>query len=515
MSQAVADNQPGALVYRPSPDEQALGHAQALLAVMRVYLAGREQELADTRGQHAAFASRYDAQVGIYVVELNRLEDEIAAALARLCPEEAWRLPTIAKAQACALVTRSPEPMCAADSAGIDDLGQLYRAVAKCLHPDLAMNEADRERRTRLMAEANHAYASGDVGRLHDLLDAYDAVLLGRAAITASDVAAVLARVERALARVWERLGEIAAAIAVLQRSRLWAIALAVAAAERQGHDLLADLAAGQQAGIARARQHLAALRQRLHDRHGPRPARVLGFLEERALGTLFVRPRDSATPTPWQELGAARGTIAVPAEMDARLLIRRRADLTPLAALPADALQVLELALTGLTNTALPPLGTLTGLRELNLSGNDITDTGLVHLAALIGLGRLDLSRCYIGGDGLAKLAGLAGLEHLALAGPYLTNAALAHLAAFPLLRELDLGYTLVTDAGLGQLAALTTLRRLDLTGAAISPAGVAALRHALPTCTIVGGRIGSRDQRRARRPDPVRTLTELVAGR
>jgi hypothetical protein len=46
----------------------------------------------------------------------------------------------------------------------------LFRAIAKSAHPDLAVNDADRGWRHRLMVKANDAYGQGDLGRLELLL---------------------------------------------------------------------------------------------------------------------------------------------------------------------------------------------------------------------------------------------------------------------------------------------------------------------------------------------------------
>lgn len=508
MAQTVEQMQERALVRRPSPGERALARARALLEVMRTRLTAREREMEELRAEYEAFERRYHARVGVHVAELERLEAEVAGATARL-HDDAGPPVTAARARRGALVATPFEADRARAAArGDGDLRTLYRAVARRLHPDFAADERDRERRTRLMAEANRAYAEGDAACLQALLDDWDVAPDTR---TDDGVAAAIARVERAIARVVERLRAVAAEAVTIRRSELWLLRAEAAELARQGRDFLAELADEQQAGIALARKQLAALACRLHDRFGPRPERVLRFPEARALGTLFVRPRGEGAGGRWEELGAARDPLTVPAEMDARLLVRRRADLAALAALGPDDLQALDLAKTGVSNATLPALGALTGLRDLDLSCNEIADAGLGQLAALSGLRRLDLSYCFIDGEGLAALDGLGALEHLSLAGPSLTDAAVARLGAFPLLRELDLAHSGVTDACLPHLAALTGLRRLNLAGSAVSHAGLAALRRALPGCAIAGGR----EALRSRHADSVRTLTELVAGR
>jgi hypothetical protein len=50
-------------------------------------------------------------------------------------------------------------------------LRSLYREVAKRVHPDLTLDEADRGLRQRLMAEANEAFEQGDATRLVRLLE--------------------------------------------------------------------------------------------------------------------------------------------------------------------------------------------------------------------------------------------------------------------------------------------------------------------------------------------------------
>ena len=49
----------------------------------------------------------------------------------------------------------------------------MYREAAKRIHPDLATDPADRERRTRFMAEANRAYEAGDAEALQRILDEF------------------------------------------------------------------------------------------------------------------------------------------------------------------------------------------------------------------------------------------------------------------------------------------------------------------------------------------------------
>jgi hypothetical protein len=54
----------------------------------------------------------------------------------------------------------------AADFKPSADLKTLFREVAKRIHPDFAKDDAERQRRTRFMADANEAYSRGDAEAL-------------------------------------------------------------------------------------------------------------------------------------------------------------------------------------------------------------------------------------------------------------------------------------------------------------------------------------------------------------
>lgn len=125
-------------------------------------------------------------------------------------------------------------------------------------------------------------------------------------------------------------------------------------------------------------------------------PPRSLRFPVERSLGELFVRngayrADDYAF---WEPTGRAQGSVAISAGKELRLNVNPQAsaDLSPLRALPANAVQYLQLSASRVTNDSLAHLAHLTGLRVLWLYDTRISDTGLVHLTGLAGLRVLNL---------------------------------------------------------------------------------------------------------------------------
>ena len=90
----------------------------------------------------------------------------------------------------------------------------------------------------------------------------------------------------------------------------------------------------------------------------------------------------------------------------------------------------VTDVLLTEITDTAMVPVGRLTGLQSLRHAyESPLTDAGMAHLK------------------------GLTSLQHLDLGGTQIGDAGLVHLKGLYDLSELDLGFTQVTDAGLARL--------------------------------------------------------------
>jgi uncharacterized protein (TIGR02996 family) len=151
--------------------------------------------------------------------------------------------------------------------------------------------------------------------------------------------------------------------------------------------------------------------------------------------------------------------------------------------------LQDLNLNSTAVTDEGLKVVGRFKRLVRLSLIATSVTDEGLRALAGLRHLEDLNLLACAgVRGEGLAFLARLSRLEDLSLGRCRVGDASLKHLLGLKRLRWLNLEDTDVTDSGLRQLVGLRRLQALLLgrAGKRCTQAGVAALREALPQCTI-----------------------------
>lgn len=242
------------LTRTDTPEERELVIKWAALAALLDELAERELELATSRAALHAFEQRYLTIVGARFAEADALEAEIAEALSRLRPSEtAQQQATEARAQA----THSADALAAMDpAAGVappsDTLKSLFREMAKRVHPDLAIDEADRAKRTARMAEINRAYGEGDEHRLRELLSDWET---SPEAVTGEGVAAELVRTIRRIHQIDQRLAALRRELETLRGSELSALKARVDAEQLLGRDLLAQMAAEVTVQIERLRR--------------------------------------------------------------------------------------------------------------------------------------------------------------------------------------------------------------------------------------------------------------------
>jgi hypothetical protein len=131
---------------------------------------------------------------------------------------------------------------------------RLFRTLARRIHPDLARDPAERERRTNLMVAANTAYEQGDVETLRHLLDEWDQ---SPDSVAGSSSAAELERIIRHVLRVEARLSHIDKRFADLESSAMGWLRRRVDKAAGEGWDLLSHMVKELDRQIVEARVEL------------------------------------------------------------------------------------------------------------------------------------------------------------------------------------------------------------------------------------------------------------------
>jgi hypothetical protein len=233
----------GQITRKLKPEEEEILRKREELAAIRAALAERELRLVDFRRQLAAFEGHYLRQVGTLYAELDEWKARISELRARLNPSA----PANAQAEEAREQARQThEDAHGAASRSNDftpspELRRRFRDVAKRIHPDFSKDSDDLDRRTRLMADANRAYEAGDAEALQRILDEYQD---GADAIEGEGIAAELIRVIRQISLARERVTAIDQELAALRQSEIALLQKQAEESEREGRDLLAELAA-------------------------------------------------------------------------------------------------------------------------------------------------------------------------------------------------------------------------------------------------------------------------------
>ena len=243
---------------RLKPEEHELANKREEQRALEAELAERELRAANLRAELASFERRYLHFVGLRYAELDQWKARVTERLAQEQPENERAQRAAADARAAAEETgfavgeqEAAEPRVFQASA---QMKKLYREVARRIHPDLTADAGDRERRERLMAEANLAYERGDEQNLEKILVAYES---SPELVDGEGAAAELVRVIRRISQIRSRLAEIEIEIQSLQRSDLCQLKARVDEAAQSGRDLLQEM-------ISKVDEQIAAAKARL-----------------------------------------------------------------------------------------------------------------------------------------------------------------------------------------------------------------------------------------------------------
>jgi hypothetical protein len=262
----------GALELYLGPFAAELAHKQAELAVLRRGLGAREAELAAFEAELNEFEIRYRRVLGHRYAILDDLADQLDQV--RLGDAGAGG----GSGRAGQDGHGEDDGLKGTDRDGADD-GQnwawawgdreaerefrrvvspeakrLFRMLARLIHPDLARDPGERERRTNLMVAANTAYEQGDLETLRHLLDEW-----GQSpdSVVGSTPAAEMERAVRQIVRVCARLDVLDRRFATLESSAMGWLRRRVEKAAGEGWDLLAHMVKELDRQISEARLEL------------------------------------------------------------------------------------------------------------------------------------------------------------------------------------------------------------------------------------------------------------------
>jgi hypothetical protein len=264
---------------RPRPEDKYLQKKLAELAEIESILAQRELELHTLRGGLLTFEKQYESAVGAKFAEL----DELRVRIAELTPSQTTPPPNAdssaargvansqsTDAQPSRVKARSRRKNATAKAATpsapkptsfvpTKSLKQLYRDIAKALHPDLADDDQSRVHRHEFMIRANVAYEANDEAKLLAVLEEWEH---SPESVAGKGAGADLVRVIRKIERAELRLFAISREMEQLQTSGLFGMKMMSDEAGQFERNLLSEMTSRIDADIEVAKQMLSRLQQ-------------------------------------------------------------------------------------------------------------------------------------------------------------------------------------------------------------------------------------------------------------
>jgi len=244
------------------PEEIELAKKRRVVERLADRLAYREEEMADLREQLERFEARYTMEVGRLYAEQDELDAQIAEEELKLVPddeeikkkvEELRRLAEESAARAAEAEKHAAEKW-----EPTADARKHYHDLARIIHPDLALDSSEKDRRHTLMAELNHAYSSGDQAKLKKLSED---LRLGPEAVTGGTVGDELVRAIRQIAQMRKRFQELEEEKAKSEASELFELYRKVETENAEGRDLLKHMAERAKTHIKKTERRLENLR--------------------------------------------------------------------------------------------------------------------------------------------------------------------------------------------------------------------------------------------------------------
>lgn len=244
-----------------TPEQIELDKKLRVLDRLKDRLADREAEMTDLRAELEQFEARYTMDVARLYAEHDEIEAQIAEEEYKLVPDDEE-----IKKRAEELRRRAEESAARADEVenhNIDfrptaEAKKAYHNIARIIHPDLALDAAEKEKRHGLMAELNAAYSSGDQQKLDKLVEDFRA---HPDLVKGDTVGDELVRAIRQIYQIKRRLIELQNERLEAEASELFELRQKVMAEMAEGRDLLAQMAARTRVHIKKSERRLANLR--------------------------------------------------------------------------------------------------------------------------------------------------------------------------------------------------------------------------------------------------------------
>ncbi|MDQ3749671.1 MAG: J domain-containing protein [Acidobacteriota bacterium] len=248
-----------------SPEEIELNKKRRVLERLKEKLAASEEQMTKLRAELKQFEAQYTMEVGRLYADLDEIEAQIAEEEeVKLVPDDEE-----IKKRAEELRRRAEESAANADEenwAGCSfkyqptwEAKKAYYNLAKIIHPDLALDAEEKEKRHDLMAKLNDAYSAGDQNLLNKLVEDFrDSPDL----IKGDSIGDQLVRHIRQIFQVKNRLKELRAEQLKAELYELYILREKVRLEMLEGRNLIKQMAERTKTLIKKAERRLVNLRE-------------------------------------------------------------------------------------------------------------------------------------------------------------------------------------------------------------------------------------------------------------
>ena len=232
-------------MHNIAPEDIELNKKRAVLERLKDRLADREEDMTDLRSELEQFEAQYTMQVGRLYADLDDIEAQIAEEEFKLVPDDEE-----IKKKAEELRRRAEESAARARAAaeGSDvkwqptaEAKRAYHKLARTIHPDLALDAVEKEKRHGLMAELNQAYSAGDQVKLNKLVEDFRN---SPDLVKGDSVGDDLVRAIRQISQVKMRLNELRDEKLVAEASELFTLREKMRAEMAEGRDMVTQMVA-------------------------------------------------------------------------------------------------------------------------------------------------------------------------------------------------------------------------------------------------------------------------------
>lgn len=247
-----------------APEKLELEKKCKILKRLRNRLVIREEEMAELSSELAQFEARYTIEVGRLYADLDEVEAQIAEEEIKLNPKDEKIKKRAKEARQRAKESAESNEKenwqaCTHKWTPSSEAKKAYHNLAKVIHPDLAIDNDERERRHDLMAKLNDAYSKGDQKLLHKLVEEYrDSPDL----VKGNSVGDELIRVIRQISQVKRRLKELREEKFKSEMSELYLLKEKVRDEQLQGRNLLKQMAERTKSQIKKSKRRLNNIQQ-------------------------------------------------------------------------------------------------------------------------------------------------------------------------------------------------------------------------------------------------------------